>query len=138
MEVERIRNRRSYRRFAELYDWLATPRTRGSLLRKVHELIDGCYGFRSRLNSGFAVESIEQLLKDRADAPEQEIGGREWKVWVLCETDIQQSCEKAGVPFSSVPQEKKEEIARRFKKGFEAGCEGWWEECLCEAVRMVV
>ena len=70
---ERIRNRKSYKNFAEFLDWLNSEdfavRTVNDnwlpLLENIHKMIDDMRGFHTESKSAYALESIKQLAKDR-------------------------------------------------------------------------
>ena len=64
--IERIRARRSYKKFAEFLDWTRENNpTELTLLKKMHSIINDIMGFGSRTNAIYAFESIEQLAEDR-------------------------------------------------------------------------
>ena len=60
---ERIRNRKSYKDFDQLYAILQEPKEKN--LRFVFELLDKKQAFHSRMHSNYAKESLELLLKDK-------------------------------------------------------------------------
>ena len=64
--VQRIRNRSSYLLFKQLYDFLKTNPDMTKILRKFYEILDAKRSFGSRRNAGYAVESLEWVIKDNA------------------------------------------------------------------------
>lgn len=68
MSVEKVRTRRSYKKFSEFLDFIESEgiqKNRLGFLKKIHSTIDEVRGFGSETNSNYAMESIEQLAKDR-------------------------------------------------------------------------
>lgn len=63
-EENRIRNRKSYQFYKQFLEFLNTNPTKSEILRKVHAIVNAHYGYGSATNSGYAKESIEQLIKD--------------------------------------------------------------------------
>ena len=64
--IERVRARQSYTKFSEFIDFMKEHNpTELELLKRIHSLIDSVRGFGSLTNSHYALESIEQLAKDR-------------------------------------------------------------------------
>ena len=64
--VQRIRSRSSYLLFKQLYDFLKTNPDMTKILRKFYEILDAKKSFGSRRNAGYAVESLEWVIKDNA------------------------------------------------------------------------
>lgn len=59
--------------------------------------------------------------------------GREWDVWTLSEADIRGVCEDKEIPFGKLTDSDLDEIAHRFKKGFQYAVEDW-DSWLAEAI----
>jgi len=59
-----------------------------------------------------------------------------WECWVLTRDDIEEAAERMGVNPESLTEDKLEDIALCFKKGFEASLPDWEPilECAVEAV----
>lgn len=63
-EEKRIRNRKSYQFYKQFLEFLNENPTKSEILRKVHVIVDTHSGYCTTTNSGYAKESIEQLIKD--------------------------------------------------------------------------
>ena len=64
--VERIRSRSSYLLFQQIYNFLKSKPDMTKILRKFYEILDAKRSFGSRRNAGYAVESLEWVIKDNA------------------------------------------------------------------------
>lgn len=66
-KAEKIRQRNSYKRYANLYDKLVRQGTRNPkhIIRAVHDMIDCMRGYSYETASYYAKGSIKQLIKDR-------------------------------------------------------------------------
>ncbi len=63
---------------------------------------------------------------------------KEWNIWTLCEADIKGVCEhELNTDFDLLSEDEKEEIAIKFKKGFESVNDDW-EEQLKDAINEVI
>ena len=62
--LQRIRTRSSYRVFRELCEFLKDKPDVAAVLRKFYDVLDARGGFGSRTNTGYAAESLGQVLKD--------------------------------------------------------------------------
>ena len=63
-KLTQIRNRKSYKEFKELYNWLKCNSSKKELLEKIYELLDSHRGYGTRTKSYYAKESLEQVLID--------------------------------------------------------------------------
>ena len=50
---------------------------------------------------------------------------KEWVCWTLSIEDIEEVCKELGVDFKKLSEDNIEDIAYKFKKGFEFGNEDW-------------
>ena len=64
--VQQIRNRSSYLLFQQIYNFLKSKPDMADILRKFYDVLDGRCSFGSRRNAGYAVESLEWVIKDNA------------------------------------------------------------------------
>jgi len=65
-DIERIRKRKSYKSFSEIYEWLQTkpePKPK-EILVKIYNLLDSYRAFGSGANSISAQESVNQVIWD--------------------------------------------------------------------------
>ena len=69
---ERIRKRKTYKEFSELYNWLQTKPKPEAILVKIHNLLDSYHAFGSEANSISAQESVNQVIWD-AEKRERDI-----------------------------------------------------------------
>lgn len=76
---ERIRKRRSYKSFSELYKWLNTKPEPKEILVKIYNLLDGYNAFGSIANSIYAQESVNQVIWD-FEKREREVIAKEVEV----------------------------------------------------------
>ena len=62
--LDKIRKRKSYKDFSDLYEWLQQPRTPEEIIYKIHKILDNRRAFYSMRNSRCALESIEQIIEE--------------------------------------------------------------------------
>ena len=63
-----IRRRESYKRFCQIYDWIALENpSPGELITKIYDMLDSYHAFKSYTNSCKVAESIELVNKDHND-----------------------------------------------------------------------
>ena len=69
MQEERIiRRRESYKRFNDIYAWIALEKpSPGEILIRIHKILDGYHAFKSVTNSDAAEESIALICVDHCD-----------------------------------------------------------------------
>ena len=64
--LNRVRERKSYKYFTELVEWLEKKeRTSIAILKRIHRIIDDHRGFHSEQNSTYAEQSINLIEIDR-------------------------------------------------------------------------
>ena len=78
-ELRRIRNRASYRLFQELYEFLSMKPSVADILRKIHDILDAKWSFGSERNAGYAVESLEWVLRDNRTVAGEDCPGEKHK-----------------------------------------------------------
>jgi hypothetical protein len=59
-----VRRRKSYRRFAEFYEYLEGDSSASDILYRVHGLMESLVGFGSKAASDEALESIRVVIED--------------------------------------------------------------------------
>ncbi len=64
-KVDKIRNRKSYKRFDTLYDILEDETPSKEKLRQVFLHMNDMYAFGSRTNARYALESMNLVIVDR-------------------------------------------------------------------------
>lgn len=62
--LAQIRQRKSYKRFAEFYEYLEGDNSTNDILYRVHGLIESFGGFGSKTASEQALESIRAVIED--------------------------------------------------------------------------
>ncbi len=60
----KIRRRKSYKRFAEFYEYLEEDNSTNDILYRVHDLIESFGGFGSKTASEQVLESIKAVIED--------------------------------------------------------------------------
>jgi IS1 family transposase len=65
--LQRVRNRRSYKYFSEVLEWLKTKHKPIEILHKIHSIIDDYRGFHSETNSIWAKQSINLIEIDNKE-----------------------------------------------------------------------
>jgi len=65
-KAQKIRTRQSYSLFSYLYDFLKTEPDIREILWKFYNILDAKRSFGSETHSNYAAESLELLVKDKA------------------------------------------------------------------------
>ena len=81
--ARRIRARSSYLLFQELYEFLERGASTADILRRFHDTLDRRHVFGSQRNADWAAQSLEWVLRDKAELALKRKGGeacqRHWK-----------------------------------------------------------
>lgn len=62
--VEKIRNRKSYKTFQALKEFLDSKPKQVEILEKLHDIIDARNGYGSEKNANYARESLDLFIQD--------------------------------------------------------------------------
>lgn len=73
--ARRIRARSSYLLFRELHDLLKRGPSTADILRRLYDILDRRYVFGSQRNADWAAESLEWVLRDKAELALKHRGG---------------------------------------------------------------
>ena len=79
MKLARIRARSSYLLFQQLYEFLNGRPAVADILRKFHDVLDAKRSFGSERNAGYAVESLEWVLRDNRTVAGEDCPGEKHK-----------------------------------------------------------